>query len=268
MINYIVYGNTDYLDVLNIQTDYMESRGDLTLLINSNDLQLDELYSKYNKVIFYDNTDTYATRLLTSLEQVTADYFLFIHDIDILLNVDDEHIKKFYDFLVYNNFDRIDLKHTDNIEHFLLINANKNLAINEWAQVNKKNLNEGVYLVKQDDPKDYIYNVNPSIWKRKSFLELLSNFKEKNYRNIEGLDVQIFTAKFNIFKLYSNTKLECGYFNCLDIFTFLHISHSGKFLPLNNEFKSVYGQPYNDVSQEYIKIVNKYNLKKSNKWIN
>ena len=226
------------------------------------------MYSKYDNVIFYNNNDTYATRLLTSLQQVNLDYFLFIHDIDILLNVNNEHIQKFFDFLIQNNFERIDLKYTDNIEYSSLISTDINLEVNEWVKTNKNTLNEGVYLVKQDDPKDYIYNVNPSIWKRKSFLELLSAFPNKTYRTIEDQDVQNYCKRFNVFKLYSKAKLECGYFHCLDIFIFLHITHSGKFLPLNSDYKSVYGQSYSDISEEYIKIVNKYNLKKSNKWIN
>ena len=48
---------------------------------------------------------------------------------------------------------------------------------------------------------------------------------------------------------------------------FLHISHSGKLLPLTNDFVTVYGQSYADVSEKYIDIVNKYDLKSSTKWI-
>ena len=55
MINYIVYGNTDYLDVLQIQSDYISGRGNLTLFLNTNDLDLTELLSNYDKVIYYDN---------------------------------------------------------------------------------------------------------------------------------------------------------------------------------------------------------------------
>ena len=44
MINYVIYGHTDYLDVLNIQTDYAQNRGHLTLFINDNNLELKELY--------------------------------------------------------------------------------------------------------------------------------------------------------------------------------------------------------------------------------
>ena len=81
------------------------------------------------------------------------------------------------------------------------------------------------------------------------------------------MDVQLFSKQFKIFKLTANTKKLCGYFNCVDGFQFLHISHSGKLLPLNKNFVTTYGQSYIDISDEYIKIVDKYNLTKSNKWI-
>ena len=55
-INYIVYGHTSYLDVLEIQTDYICSHGDVILFINSNDLGLDYLYDKYTRVIFYNDS--------------------------------------------------------------------------------------------------------------------------------------------------------------------------------------------------------------------
>jgi len=269
MINYVIYGNTDYLDVLQIQTDYISGRGNLTLLLNENSLDLTNLYAKYDKVIFYNGNDPYATRLLTCIEKMDNDYFLFIHDIDILVNMDNEYIEKFYDFLRTYNFDRIDLKFTDTItDNSLIIKSDKHTDVNEWSAVFKNELQSGIYLVMQSDPKDYIYNVNPSIWNRMSLLKILSAFKSKNYRTIEEMDVQNFSKQFKVFKLYSDVKLDCGYFKCLDIFTYLHISHSGKLLPLNQTFTTVYGQPYNDVSHEYVKIVDKYDLKKSPKWIN
>lgn len=269
MINYIVYGNTDYLDVLQIQTDYMVRRGHLTLFLNSNTLELTDLYSKYDKIIYYDGNDQYAKRLLTCFESIEDDYFLFIHDIDVLLDVDIKTIERFYSFLAVNNFDRIDLKYTDKINsNALMIKTDDNLDVTEWLAVFENEITDGIYLIKQDDPKDYIYNVNPSIWKKDSFVKLLSSFKDKNYRTIEEMDVQNFAKQFKVFKMHSKIKIDCGYFQCLDIFKFLHISHSGKLLPLNSSFTTVYGQPYKDVSNEYIKIVDKYNLKKSKKWIN
>jgi len=43
------------------------------------------------------------------------------------------------------------------------------------------------------------------------------------------------------------------------------ISHLTKLLPLNIDFVAVYGQSYKDISDEYIKIVKKYDLINSNK---
>jgi hypothetical protein len=266
MINYIIYGNTSYLDVLNIQTDYMQGRGDLTLFLDSNNLELDELYDKYNNVIFYNNNDQYAKRLLTCFNEVEAEYFLFIHDIDILLEVDSKMIEKFYKFLKLKNYDRIDLKYTNKIDNTTLIKVNKDKHINNWGITPNYNIDNGIYLVKQNDPSNYIYNVNPSIWKKESFIKILNNFNNKSYRTIEEMDVQNFSTQFNIFKLYSKNKIKCGYFECLSIFKFLHISHSGKLLSLNNEFKTEYGQPYNEISDEYLKIIDKYNLRNSDKW--
>src|SRR3972149_11030209 len=101
MINYIIYSHTSYLDVLKIQTDYMRGRGHLTLFLDHNKLELNELYSKYDEVIFYDGNDQYAKRLLTCLEKIKSDYFLLIHDIDILLSINDDVINSFYDFLSF-----------------------------------------------------------------------------------------------------------------------------------------------------------------------
>ena len=267
MINYIIYGNTDYLDVLQIQTDYMSGRGHLTLFLNSNDLDLEKLYEKYNRVIFYNGNDQYANRLLTCLEKIEDEYFLLLHDIDVLLDVEVKTIEKFYEFLKHNDFDRIDLKYSDKINGNLLIKVDKNIDVSEWEVMLREELTDGICLVRQTDPNNYIYNVNPSIWKKESFIKLLTNFKHKNYRTIEEMDVQIFAKQFKIFKLYSENKLDCGYFQCLNLFKFLHISHSGKLLLLNDSYVTNYNQSYKDVSDEYIKIVNNYDLKKSNKWV-
>ena len=211
MINYIIYGNTDYLDVLEIQTDYMVGRGNLTLFLNHNELDVTRITSKYDKIVYYDNKDTYAKRLLTCLEQIDDEYFLFLHDIDILLNVDNVMIENFYEFLKINNFDRVDLKHSDNKISNLIIEYNQNKQVSEWEPKLIDELSDGLYLIKQDNPNDFIYNVNPSIWKREALLEIVKNFTNKNYRTIEEMDVQLFSIKFKIFKLNSNVKKLCGY---------------------------------------------------------
>lgn len=250
-MNFIIYSNSSYLDVLQIQTDYItKNNNDVILFIDNNNLDLSEIYNKYKEVIFYNENDTYATRVLSCLKQIKYDYFVFIHDIDILLDYNKNVLFDLYNTAKEYNYDRIDLKYS-------------NKLLDNKIRFN----NSGLYIIPQTNPSDYIYNVNPSIWKKNSFIEILENFKHKTYRTIEDMDVQNFCVKYKIFKLYSETFLKCGYFECVDIFKFLHISHNGKLLPLNKTYTTVYGQPYTDIKDEYLDIVDKYNLTYSPKWI-
>ena len=65
MLNYIVYSHTEFMDVLLVQTHYMKDIKNKILLIDKSDKVLDTLYEQYDKVLFYDDTLPYASRLLT-----------------------------------------------------------------------------------------------------------------------------------------------------------------------------------------------------------
>jgi hypothetical protein len=253
--------------VLKIQSNYINKELKATLLIDKNDLSIDYLYDNFEKVIFYDSSDTYPVRISKSLSQIDSDYVLLLHDIDILLKYDLGVLEFLQTFLINNQYDRIDLKYTPKINGELIYEIIRNGENN--VIIEKTDLVEDgeYYLISQNDETNYIYNVNPSIWKKNVIIDIMEKFPHKNYRTIEDPDVQVYCKKFNIFKIYSKNQLLCGYFECVDFFVFLHISHSGKLLPLNNSFTTVYGQSYNDVKDDYIKIVNEHNLKQSTKWI-
>jgi len=240
-IPYIIYSNTDYLNILKIQSDYIQTYQNKILFINHNpDLNLENIYNKYNKVIFYNNDSPYATRVLECLSQLDSDYILFIHDIDILISANEDILSIIIVIMKSLKIDRIDLKHTPPNSDNIMCIMNK------------------IFMVKQNNPNFYIYNVNPSIWNRNSFMELLSNFKHKGYRNIEDMDVQMFSLKYNIYKLYTKSYLKCGYYNCTEFFKFLHISHAGKMLPWNNQYITEYGQSYIDIKDDFWNILNTY----------
>lgn len=88
----------------------------------------------------------------------------------------------------------------------------------------------------------------------------MEKFKDSTYRTIEYVDTQTFCKKFNIFRLYSEKFLECGYMHCLDFFKFFHISHRGNILIFNSSKTTEYGQSYIDASVEYLDIISKYKL--------
>lgn len=255
----VIYSNTDYLDILNIQTDFVQKYSPI-LFINKNDLDLTNLFEKYETIIFYDNSLPYAKRVLDCLKQIKEDYILFTHDIDIILNINEPQINSIYDFMLNQSIDRIDLKHSRDLLSNLYVDINKNFLLSKELPESNN------FMIRQTNVNNYIYNVNPSIWKKNTFLNVLQNFSHKNYRDIEQIDVQIFCMQFNIYKLYSKNFLKCGYFECSEFYKFLHISHSGKILSLNDKNQTEFGQSYDDCSSEFRNIVEKYNLKNSNKW--
>ena len=58
-------------------------------------------------------------------------YLVFIHDIDIVLNIDEETIINFYNFMENNNVDRIDLKQTHNLNVSDVIEVYKNKPVKQ-----------------------------------------------------------------------------------------------------------------------------------------
>lgn len=250
-INYVVYSHSSFLDILNIQTDFLLGKGHLTLFIDYNNLNLDEIYNKYDKVIFYNPNLNYAQKLLSCINQIEYSYFVFIHDNDILLYSDNKVINSLIFFLKINNFDRIDFQLSYDFHETFKIE------------------NDDLFLVKTICPftiewkSRYAYNVNPSIWKRETLIDILEKFSYKDYRNIEDEETQSYCKKFNIFKLSAKKIYRCGYFTCLEPFKYLHITHSQMlFSP-----KSIPEENSKDIINDYNMIIEKYNLKKSNKWI-
>jgi hypothetical protein len=212
------------------------------LFINHNSLpNLTNIYEKYDRVIFYDDKYPYATRMLNCMLQLNYDYILLIHDIDILLHINEQVCSNLIKIMMESNIDRIDLKHS---------------SVSTLDRIIP--LNNNCFLVKTNDPHSYPYNVNPSIWKRESFIELLSNFKHKGYRDIEQIDVQTFSLKYNIYKIYSPEYIKCGYYDCVNFFKFLHISHAGKILFPDEKCRTIHNQSYMDVKSELQEITSKY----------
>lgn len=245
MLDFIVYSHSSYKKILEIQTDYLKGKGNLILFINQNQEDFDSIYLNYSKIVFYDDSDQYAKRLINCLSQIELNYFIFIHDIDILITFDEVILKKFFNLMVDKKIDRIDLKYTENNYSEL------NIELDFGKKIN---------LVLQKDINNFIYNVNPSIWDKKTFLKILNQFPYKTYRDIENRDVQGFVEQFNVYKVNSENKLLCGYFECVDFFKFLHISHSGRILIYNKQFVTEYNQSYIDAKDDFEHIISKYKL--------
>ena len=236
-MKYVIYSHTDYLDILSIQTEYLKLYSNKILLINTTELDISNITTQYNEVIYYDDSLPYASRLL-SLSVLKDQYVLFIHDIDILVHHDPELIDSFTEYMSKNNVDRIDLQ----VRHSWDYNTPK---------VNFNN----IILSKQENSNNYIYNVNPSIWKLSSLLDVMYTFKNESYRSIENAPTQIYCKKLNVYKLYSDNYIRCGWFSCLDFFQFIHITHHGKLLPkIKNNLDIHLISVYTDITNKILEI--------------
>ena len=203
---------------------------------------LDDVFKEYDQIIYYNDSDPNATRLVHSISQMKCDYVLFFHENDILLNVDEEMVSKLHDVMVDNDMDRIDLK------YFECKSPTTPRVI----------VDDETSLIRSLIPQEYVYNVNPAIWKRNAFMEMLTAFKHKTYRDIEHWDVQFFCLRYRVYKVNTKTYLKCGYLDSPKFFKFLHISHSGKLLTPNATSTTEYGQTYIDAKQEYDIIMEKH----------
>ena len=244
MLTYIIYSHTDFLDMLTIQTYKLKSYEDKILLINKSDLDLSGIYSQYKKIIFYDDALPYASRIL-SLVDLNLEYVLFIHDIDIIITKNNKIINHFVDFMKTNDIDRIDLQ------------VRYNWDLNNPEKIYMTVDDEVIELRRQVNVNNYSYNVNPSIWKLPTLLNIMNQFKNETYRSIE-LNVQEYCNKFKIYKLYSDEYIRCGWFSCLSFFQFLHITHGGKLLPLlNNNLNEHLKFEYDYILSEWLSDTNR-----------
>ena len=223
MIPYIVYSHTEFIEILRTQTYHLKSYENKILLINKSNMDLSDLYSEYKEVLFYDDTLPYASRLL-EIQKLNLEYALFIHDIDILVKKDDEVIEHLLETMLTNNIDRIDLQYKNNPK-----DKKDMLLIDKYKH--KFYLNPQLSAFPGEG--DYIYNVNPSIWKISTLMEIMNKFKDKTYRTIELSETQQFCTKYKVYKLFWESYINCGWCSCMPFFQYIHLTHHGKLLPLN-----------------------------------
>jgi hypothetical protein len=225
----VIYSHSEYIEILNISTKFLKSYKNKILLID-NDFKNNEYLNHYNNIIYYDNKEPYGSRLL-KLNVIKDDIILFMHETDVLIKYDVNILNNLKQYIINNNIDKIELQHC----------AWPPAKIPLKQTYNTKNkeiyFNELCNIYKIDNPNFFVYNVNPTLWRKESFLNIMNNFKHYNYREMESKPVQIYTASnFNCFSLKCDKYVKCAHFTCPLFFQFIHITHYGQFAQLKNKF--------------------------------
>jgi len=225
----VIYSHSEYIEILNISTKFLKSYKNKILLIDNN-FKNDEYLNYYNNIIYYDNKEPYGSRLL-KLNVIKDDIILFMHETDVLIEYDVNILNNLKQYIINNKVDKIELQHC----------AWPPAKIPLKQTYNTKNkeiyFNELCNIYKIDNPNFFVYNVNPTLWRKESFLNIMTNFKDYNYRQMESKPVQLYTAsKFNCLSLKCEKYVKCAYFTCPLFFQFIHLTHYGKFAQLKNKF--------------------------------
>jgi hypothetical protein len=256
MLTYVIYGHTDYLDVLKIQTEYNKDIKNKVLLINQNNTEL-EIYSVYDKIIFYDDTLPYASRLL-ALKELGVDYILMTQDTDLIIEKNSETLERIVSKMKEKGLDRVDLQYREFTSDGIQLNPNTNrIDMGDFR------------LTKQEDIPHLIFNLNPSIWKLSTLMDVMTKFKNESYRTIEkkntvGIyEIQKYCLQLEIYKVANDNPINCGYYQCLEFYQYFHITKRGQWFPFNGGARRL---DRNDkFISEWDKIINKFQLRKSSR---
>ena len=242
MFTLIIYSNYDYSDILRIQHDYIK-RYNCKKILFIDKINKDNIYSNFNEIYFYDIKLNYSKRILDCLikSNINTEYVIFVHDNDIILDFNEQYIYNLIDISNKNNIDRIDFNYTEVLD----MTNSKNIKFNDYLS-----------LIINNDINQYIYNVNPSLWKLNSFIKLMNNF-DYSYRDIENKIVQIYCLNnFIIYKLFSTNKINVGWYAITDLFKFFHITNGGKCLPIDNKCNNL----DKIINEEYMYILKTYSF--------
>lgn len=202
----------------------------------------DDLNFKFNNninIIKFDKNLTYASRLVSILKNMDCDYILLIHDVDIILNFDNNIFNKYLNIVKCNNIDRLSLG----------VFMGNNIIEEDTLKICKLEKNMSINFL---TPYDYA----PSIYSRIKILDFYQNFNTESYKNLEHNELaqSYIINNLNCYGIQKNENLKLIYhrgFVYTSDFNFLHLTISGKFMNQENYF---------DLIDDFNKIKNKYNL--------
>jgi hypothetical protein len=192
--------------------------------------------SKY-KTILYDDKLPYFNRLLNCIKQINYEYICIMHETSLLIRFNNKIIAPLIDAMKNNNIDSLDFRHGSTPEIPIY---------------------ESLYIGKKPDNFQYLFNVQPTLWRRESIIKLVSNFPNKDYRESEDSDVQNY-VKLNMkpYTIFDNNNvLSTREIRCSPTFCYLYITSFRKSINITTETKI---EPF--IKDEFERILKEYSIK-------
>jgi hypothetical protein len=233
----VIKTNSHYSYLWRIINDLTQNFGEVIVFLNdSKDFE----FNKNIKLIYYNQENSYTDRIMSLIEKIDTDYFLLIHDVDLILNFDINKFSKYLDLVIKENIDRLSLGVFDN---------KKSEIVYDDLHICKLDYNISKNFF---TPFDYA----PSIYKKKTIYNFYSNFKGESYRNLElNTNAQSYVYDNLLsYGIQKNNNIDLVYhrgFIYTKDFNFLHLTVAGSFLETNTYF---------DLSDVFLEIKQKYEL--------
>lgn len=238
----IVISNSTYNYLWPIINDYCKDLNIYVSLCIEDNYDIDTSFCNNIRIIRYDPNVSYSQRMIQILSLLNSDYVLLFHDVDIVLNLNVELLKRYIETMKLHSIDRLSLGVYNHKNEIDIIN------------------HKGVSFCNLKDHKSLNFftpfDHSASIYNKQSSLELYNHFKKESYASIElNGNVQNYVRKcMKSFGIQKNDSLKLIYhrgFVYTSDFNFLHITVQGRTL-----------QPrmYFDLQDTFHKIMRKYKL--------
>lgn len=238
----IVYSHSSYSDILQVQNDYFKNiNGQKYLFIDK--IEENIIYN-FDKIFFYNDNLNYSKRILQCLKEanIEEEFVIFHLDINIVIKQNEQKINDLINIMQINSIDRLDFC------TYKFLESEKNISYKDYLLINNNDINY------------HIYNVGTAIYKLNKYINFLEKF-DYSYRSIEVIpEVQEYTKNnFNAYYLnYKNQKnINTGYYGMTDILIYIHITHAGHLMPIDNNNLD------ENLQEEYNTIVNKYKFNRN-----
>lgn len=253
LLTLVTYSHSDYKDLWPIILDGVSKNPIPICKVFACNTKPDNdkpILDIYNKIVFYDDFKTFPEKVIQCLEQIQTPYVLFVHDIDIFIHFDSNALNKIMSFVSSENVDRFILGAIK--PNQMIIDVDGILI----TPINGRGLSDHFYTP---------YDVGPSIWNVKTFIEGLESVKTVSYREIEDSSIQSFLLGK---KVYANTNhINKPKYKSIyqlgrpfpDFCSFLHIVIRGKFLP--SHF-------YHDLETVFLELIKTHNIDMEKRGIN
>ena len=178
---YLIYTHTEYSDVLQLTLKRMEKYFPIKVTIATNSrketLEVCNDTTQIENIIEYEDNIPYGSKLFSVLNNITTEYLLFNHDVNILFNyVDEDVLSDLVNIMSEKKIDSIRLS-TSGVEDKK--QKRENTTVNDINQIDS-----------------YQLTVQPTLWKTSSFLNICSNLREINYRDSELEKGQYYASKY------------------------------------------------------------------------